>query len=910
MLQSWRRLSRLISATLWTGLLAMAGEVRVEVKDSSGAAVDAKGWMENLDTGARHGFKPGARGVFTFSDLPLGRYRLRISKEGFATHSATLDLNSAAPVTHAVTLQIGTSAYAVSVISATPLAGLDRPVDEIPAPVQAATDRDIEASGAFDLSSFLNRRLQNVFLNEIQGNPMQPDLNYRGFTASPLLGTPQGLSVYMDGVRLNQPFGDVVSWDLIPRAAIAEMALVPGSNPLFGLNTLGGALSIRTKDGVSHPGTMIRLQGGSFGRKMADLEHGGSLPGGLHWFAASSLFFEDGWRESSPSNVRQFFGKLGTTRARTSVNLTLGYANNSLIGNGLQDQRFLARDFKSVYTKPDATANRAPFLNLNLRRSLPGDVSFSGNAYFRYIRTHTLNGDINEDSLDQAVYQPGAAERAALAAAGYTGFPTAGESAANTPFPRWRCIGNALLRDEPAEKCNGLLNRSGTHQRNYGLSGQASWFRRGAASRNQLTFGAAYDGNSIGFTQSSELGYLNPDRSVTGVGAFGDGITGGEEDGVPYDTRVDLSGRIHSASLYATDSLTWNDRLSLTLSGRFNRTTVDNRDRLRPLAGTGSLTGKHTFSRFNPAVGATYKMGAGVSLYGGYTEGNRAPTSIELGCADPNAPCKLPNAMAGDPPLDQVRTRTMEAGVRGAGEGSLRWSAGWFHATNRDDILFVASEQTGYGYFRNFERTRRQGVEIDTNFRIGRLTLGGGYTLLDATFRSGEELNGAGNSSNEEAAEGTPGTEGTIEVEPGDRIPLTPRHMVKAFADLQLTRKFLIDAGVVGISSSYARGNENNRHQPDGRYYLGDGTSPGYAVVNLGARYNVHPRVQLFAQVNNLFNRRYYSGAQLGATGFTAAGNFIARPYPLINGEYPLQGVTFFAPGAPRGAWAGLAFRF
>ena len=104
----------------------------------------------------------------------------------------------------------------------------------------------------------MNRRFTSVFVNEIQGNPFQPDINYRGYTASPLLGTPQGLSVYVDGVRLNQPFGDIVSWDLIPRAAIASTTLIPGSNPLFGLNTLGGALSVQTKNGRSDPGTSVQ----------------------------------------------------------------------------------------------------------------------------------------------------------------------------------------------------------------------------------------------------------------------------------------------------------------------------------------------------------------------------------------------------------------------------------------------------------------------------------------------------------------------------------------------------------------------------------------------------------------------------------------------------------------------------
>ncbi|MEP7365926.1 MAG: TonB-dependent receptor [Acidobacteriota bacterium] len=909
--RAWRKFS-LLFAVYPIVLLAQApvGEIRVEVKDPSGAPVVASGLLEGPSAGVRLSFRTDTQGAHTLSNLPYGLYKLRVSKSGFATQLVPVQVESPAPITQSITLAVGVASYAVNVVSATPLAGLDRPVDEIPAPTQTASDRDIEARSALDISDFLNRRMNNVFVNEVQGNPLQPDVNYRGYTASPLLGTPQGISVYMDGVRLNQPFGDVVSWDLIPRIAISEVALIPGSNPLFGLNTLGGALSLRTKDGVSHPGTSLQISGGSFGRKIAEFEHGGSTAKGLHWFAAGNLFFEDGWRETSPSAVRQFFGKLGKQWQRTSVNLTLAYSNNALTGNGLQDQRLLSNDFYSVYTTPDLTANRSPFLNLSLLHTPSSSLTFSANAYFRYIRTSSLNGDINENSLDQAVYQPNAAERAALTAAGYTGFPTSGENASNTPFPFWRCIGNALLRDEPSEKCNGLLNRGGTQQRNYGVSGQMSWLGSVGGLRNQLTAGAAYDGNSVGFTQLSEIAYLNPDRSVSGIGAFADGITGGDQDGEPFDTRVDLKGRIHSGSFYATDTLTFADRLNLTLSGRFNRTSVDNHDLLRPSPGTGSLTGTHTFQRFNPAVGATYRLSGHLTVYGGVTEGNRAPTSIELGCADPNSPCKLPNAMAGDPPLDQVITRTFEAGVRSGADAKVHWSAGWFHAANRDDILFVASEQTGFGYFKNFQKTLRQGLEFDLNSRVGRVSLGGSYTFLNATFRSGEAVNGAGNSTNDDAEAGVPGREGTIAIEAGNRIPFIPRHMMKAYADIQATSKFTVDAGVVGISSSYARGNENNRHEPDGHYYLGEGTSPGYAVVNLGARYQVHTRVQLFVQVNNLFNRTYYSAAQLGSSGFTSTGSFIARPFPAVQGEFPLLGVTFYAPGAPRGAWGGLRFRF
>ncbi len=882
-------------------------ELAIELRDPSGAAVAASGKLVNQLTGFVHVFEADA-GVYEWAGLAQGRYRLEVTKDGFAGEAMLIVLDSSGRTQRTVRMRIGVAAFRVDVVGETPLPGAGRAVDDIAGAVQTASARDIASSGALDLSYFLNRRMNGVHLNEIQGNPLQADLNYRGYTASPLLGTPQGVSVYMDGVRLNQPFGDVVSWDLIPRQAIAEASILPGSNPLFGLNTLGGAVSLRSKDGLSDRHTSLQLGGGSFARKMAEFEHGGTLPKGFHAFVAANLFFEDGWRESSPSNVRQFFGKLGWQGQRSAFTLSAAYVNNSLIGNGLQEQRFLDRDFRSVYTKPDLTANRSPFMNLTVRRTLANRVTFSGNAYFRQIQTRTLNGDINEESLDQALYQPNADEQDALAAAGYTGFPTSGENASNTPFPFWRCIANGLLQDEPSEKCNGLLNRGSTRQNNFGLAGQFHW----SAPRllDQFTLGGAYDGNSAGFAQSSELGYLKPDRSVTGIAAFGDGVTGGEADGEPFDTRVDLSSGVHSGSVYATGAKAFASRFRLNLSGRYNRTSVDNLDRILPVAGTGSLTGLHVFQRFNPAVGLTYRPGAAVNLYAGYSEGSRAPTAIELGCADPATPCKLPNALAGDPPLEQVVTRTLEAGVRGSAEPGLQWSAGWFRADNRNDILFVASPQTGFGYFKNFGRTLRQGMELDVKSRFRRLSLGAGYTFLDATFQSAEEVNGSGNSTNEEAHSGVPGTDGTIDIDPGNRIPLLPRHLVKAYADLQVTSRLLVDAGFVGVSSSFARGNENNLHAPDDTYYLGPGSSPGYGVVNCGARYRIHSRVELYIQANNLFDRRYFTAAQLGPTGFTGTGNFIARPFPAIDGEFPVQQATFYAPGAPRAAWAGVRVYF
>ena len=138
--------------------------------------------------------------------------------------------------------------------------------------------------------------------------------------------------------------------------------------------------------------------------------------------------------------------------------------------------------------------------------------------------------------------------------------------------------------------------------------------------------------------------------------------------------------------------------------------------------------------------------------------------------------------------------------MRGHHHG-IGWNVGVFRAGNRDDILFVTSEQTGFGYFKNFGETRRQGFELGATGRVGRVTLGGGYTYLDATFQSEETVNGESNSTNDAAEDGRPGLEGTIEIEPGDRMPLIPAHMLKAYADVQVTSALSLDLDLIAVSS-------------------------------------------------------------------------------------------------------------
>lgn len=780
----------------------------------------------------------------------------------------------------------------VEVIGTTPLPGLGLARDLVPAPVQSASDADMRRANAINLSDFLDRNLGSVHINEIQNNPFQPDVNYRGFTASPLLGTPQGLSVYMDGVRMNQPFGDVVSWDLIPKSAIANLTLMPGSNPLFGLNTLGGALSIQTKDGRSHPGAALQAYGGINRRRATEFEYGG-FNQTLDWFVTGNYFRERGWRDDSPTRVGQLFGKLGWRNAATDLKFTIAHANNRLTGNGLQEFRLLNANYASIYTKPDVTGNISTLLGLALNHAIGDNLVLSGNAYYRRMRTRTLNGDINEESLSENIYR-------------------AGETAANTPFPSSRCIEQVLLNDEPGENCNALINRSSTRQSNLGFSAQLAATGNTGGIRHQFTGGGAYDGSRAHFTQSTQLGYLTPARGVTGLNAFADGVSGGEVDGEPLDNRVDLRGRTRTWSAYATDTMSFANWIHLTVSGRFNRTTVNNRDQINPGGSAGSLDGNHNFSRFNPAAGVSFTPHRAFKTYAGYSEGSRAPSAIELGCADPNNPCRLPNSLAGDPPLKQVVTKTWELGMHGLLGGGLRWNAGVFRAQNHDDILFVAApDNTQFGYFRNFGKTRREGAEAGFTAQSGALNFGANYTYIDATYRSAESLNGTGNSTNDLAQAGEAGREGAIRVNPGTRIPLIPRHLFKAHADYQFTGAFSAGLNMIAVASSFARGNENNLHQPDGTVYLGSGKSPGYAVFNFSAGYQVDKQLRFFARINNLFDRKYSTGAQLGPTGFTANGNFIAQPLPPTPaGEDPVVQSTFFAPGAPRTGWIGLRYLF
>jgi len=742
---------------------------------------------------------------------------------------ATLVLLGSSPVL-AQTGAAPTVLERVEIIGITPVPGAGVPRDQIPANVQTADDRSLRRKQSLNLPDFMGTQLPSVNVNEVQGNPHQMDVNYRGFSASPLLGTPQGLSVFQDGVRVNEPFGDVVNWDLIPRVALASISLLPGSNPLFGLNTLGGALVLQTKNGLSHPGTEVELQGGSFGRRSVELSHGRKLGDSSHLFLAASSFDEDGWRDFSPSRVRQLFAKVGQQHAGGSWDLSLTHGDNHLVGNGLLPESMLEASRMQIYTRPDATNNRMTLLNLGASLRPSAQLELSGTAYLRRTTAATLNGDLNDE------YDP----------------PTVEES--------------------------GVENRTHSHQRGGGLALQATWNR----GLHRFTLGASHDRARSAFEQTEAEGMLDASRSVV------------DAEEAEVDAKIEGSSRTSSA--YAAAVLALQPNLQLTLSGRFNDTRVDTVDIGRATLGLDTaLDGAGRYRKFNPALGLTWQVTPTFTAYGGISQGNRAPSPIELGCSDPDNACVLPNALQADPPLQQVVSQTIEAGVRGKLGEDLRWNVSAYRSVNRDDLLFISNGRAA-GYFTNFGRTLRQGLELGASQRGALFDWTLSYSYLRAVFDSSACLVAEANSTAETSAACSGDDE--IEVRPGNHLPGLPQHSVKVGLDLRASASWRVGAQLSAFSSQFARGNENNAHRADGGDFNGAGRIGGYALLNLTTSWQFARGWELFGKVSNVFDRKYASAARLGENAFGPTG--------ALQAPADWRNEQFVGPGAPRAVWLGL----
>lgn len=739
--------------------------------------------------------------------------------------------------------------YETTVVATTPLHGSMMSGDRVPANVQTATSSAIDASHSLDIAGFMNEALVSVTSNQVQGNPLQLDLQYRGFTASPVLGAAQGMSVFLNGVRLNEPFGDVVNWDLIPSDAIRSLNLMPGSNPLFGLNTLGGALSLETKTGFDATGAQASLLAGSWGRRSLTLEAGGH---GEHWgiFGAGRFFSEDSWRQHSPSQALNGFLSMVYQRGGSMLDLSVIGASNEMAGLGTAPVELLAEDRSATFTHPDQTRNRLLTTILRGERPLSSTTHLSAVGHFRLSGTKTFNGD-------QGAWEP-------CQIADQAGFVCA-EGGAETILD---ASGNPVPYD-PIAPYNASNHTTSTRQIGFGGSVQARFEAPLVGRENHLLVGASLDEGRIRFSSLTRLARLDDSRGTVG------------SDLVDPTSPVNLDGTVRNFGIYAGDTLAVWPALFVTVSSRFNLATQSLRDRIGD-----ELNGDHSYLRLNPAMGLSYQPRPEIGGYVSYGESSRAPTPMELTCASPTSPCRLPNDFVADPPLAQVVTRTFETGLRGRvdrGRAFVDYALSLFRAASRDDILFVsAGALTNQGYFTNVGDTLRQGLELDLRGRIrlgprvGRLEWWAGYTYLHATFRTPFTAPGH----NHPLAEG-----GQIEVPSGAHVPSTPAHVGKVSLAWKVPVGLTLAATAIGNGGQYYRGDEANLLP----------RLPGYLVANVRADYAMAAWAAAFLRVDNVLDARYASFGVLGNAS-AVFPSFTDRRYQ--------------SPGAPRAAWLGVELQY
>jgi outer membrane receptor protein involved in Fe transport len=710
----------------------------------------------------------------------------------------------------------------VDVVAVTPIHGVGLPRLLVPANIQVFTAGQVGELVPLDVGSLLVTRAASVRRSDAQGGTFQPDIVFRGFTASPLLGASEGIAVYQDGVRLNEAFGDTVNWDALPASAVASVNLIPGSNPLFGLNALGGALSIRTKDGFAFPGVRASAGGGAFGRVQVDAEAGGHR-GSIGYFAAGSLADESGWRDFSPSTIRRFFGALTARRAASTLNVTATVVSNDLNGNGAAPAGLLAAERSAVFTHPDRTDNDLALLTVTFERQASSTTFLNAVGYFRRSTIGTFNGDAADDEEE--------------------GDGNAGEAG-----------------DEGAA-FDAVNNTSRTRGHAGGLAAQITRTAPLAGRPNHLIAGGSLDAASTRFDFATEWAHLTPERGTVGSGLFDE------------DAFVDLRSSSLTGSAFVSTTWSVAPAVSLTGSARANWTSIALRDQI----GT-ALTGDHGFRRLNAAAGVTYQIARPLNAYAGYSQSSRVPTPVELTCADPEDPCRLPNAFVSDPPLEQTVAGTWEGGLRGGSTGAS-WNVSAFSTAVHDDIIFVSSGTLrGEGHFENVERTRRRGLEASAEYTWqDRVSAFATYTWQRAVFDTPLTLASRFHPHAEQAE---------IHVRPGSRLPGVPAHVAKLGVSASLRAGLSITAAVRGQSSQFLRGDEANLLDP----------VPAFAVVDAQARQRLTRRLTAVVRVDNLFGARYETFGVLGDPG-------------LLGDEFE-DDARFYSPGAPTGAWVGAEVRF
>ncbi len=693
---------------------------------------------------------------------------------------------------------------AIEVVPSSPLAAPDTGAERAKYPAAATTigASDLADTRQPELAQALERRAPGVSIVDVTGNPFQPEVDYRGFSASPVVGTPQGLAVYQNGVRINEAWGDTVNWDLIPSVAI-DRATIFGANPVFGLNALGGAIVLDMKNGFSWQGFELDTRFGGRARLQGSAQYGVRSGDWAGYFALEGIR-DRGTRYFSGSTVRRFYSDIGYRGDRAEIHATLGLASNMFGASGPAPIELVDANKAAVFTTPQNMRNQMAQAALNGAFDLSPTWKLKANVYFRSFQQKRVDGNTTDFNS--------------------CGGPTLCDDAGNaTSIPD-------LLPGAPY----GVIDRTSTKSQTIGASAQATNTDRIFDHGNRLTFGLSVDRGWTHFRADEEIGVIQTDFRVTGLGwNVMEPLSGVEP--------VSVKARNTYYGAFIQDAFDVTDQLTVTLGGRYNLAKIALFDQI-----TTALNGGGTYGRFNPTAGATFKLTPNISLYANYAEANRAPTPLELGCADPNRPCLIDNFLVSDPPLKQVVSRTVEAGARGSFKlpdllpGSFDWSAGVYRTLSSDDILNVPSAITGRGYFVNAGRTLRQGVETSLAYKDERLSAYVNYTYTDATFRDTITLGSPNNPL--AVALGV----SSILVTPGAHLPATPPHRLKAGAEYALTPAWKIGGDVTYAAGSYLRGDEINQFAK---------LSP-YALVNLRTSWQVTKEFQIYGLLENALNAR------------------------------------------------------
>lgn len=755
--------------------------------------------------------------------------------------SALLFLNNAS-VAENQTIEL----EAMEIIAITSIGNGAVPLDKIPRNIQTATAEELDKAQSLSLADYMNRHLASVNINSAQNNPFQPNIQYRGVTASPLLGLPQGLSIYVNGVRFNEPFGDTVNWDLIPEGAIGQLALHSGSTPVYGLNSLGGAIAVKTKTGFSAPEHQIELSGGSWDRHSEEISSGWNN-GTIGYFFDIRHFGEQGWRDFSRTRVSHGLGSLSWRGGRGSLDLTLAASDNKLLGNGAVPIQLHKISRKQIFTHPDQTINRLFLSSLEGSFDINEDIEATANIFFRQNRIRSFNGDDSDFEecvipLDLLCTQDNGMEQQVI-----------------------DVDGNTVVATDAVDGATN--NTSQTNQRSYGGSFQLAFNNAVFKHENHLSIGSAYNRGEVNFESDTELAALTPNRGTLGSGIL-------IEDG-----RVRLNSTVETYSFYFSDYLSLSEDLSLSVAGRYNHTEVTLKDNF-----TDALNGQHRFSRFNPSYGLTYSVLPNLTLYGSYGESSRVPTPIELSCADPDDPCKLPNSFVSDPPLDQVVAKTWEVGMRGFFDDLWlvigQWNISAFHTINHDDIIFQrGSDSISEGFFENVGQTRRRGIEAGLTLKYDGLfsdidswNFSTNYTYLNAVFKDGFTIQNPLN----------PDDPMGVQVSNGDRIPGLAEHIFKFSADVELWQRWSLGVEGQYNGPQFYRGDEANI----------TGKLGGFWLFNVRTEYRFNEYVAIFATLNNIFDRGYKTFGVYGQADEVLGSNFNDN--------------RFVSPGEPRAGWFGI----